>query len=78
MSTKFLTRREVAERYGVVVITIDRWAADPTSGFPSSTRIGRNRCFEASELDAWDRQCAELGKFKSRRQAEAVAERATA
>jgi excisionase family DNA binding protein len=78
MSTRFITRKEVAERYGVVVMTIDNWAADPNLGFPRSIRIGRNRCFEASELDAWDRQCAERRQFKSRRQAEAVAERAVA
>jgi excisionase family DNA binding protein len=78
MSTKFLTRKEVADRYGVTAACLDRWVADTTSDFPRSMKIGRNRCFYAADLDAFDRRCVANGKFKSLRQAEALAERAVA
>lgn len=40
----------VAERYGVVVRTIERWIKDPALGFPKPIYIRRHRYFNTAEI----------------------------
>jgi hypothetical protein len=47
--------RLVAERYDVVVRTLERWDATPELGFPPPVRIRRRRFRAVEALDAWDR-----------------------
>ncbi len=55
-----LNDRQVAERYGVVVRTLERWDLDPAMKFPPPIRINRRRYREVAALEAWER--AELRK----------------
>jgi hypothetical protein len=50
-----LPDRLVAERYDVVVRTLERWDTIPELGFPPPVYIRRRRFREIDKLDAWDR-----------------------
>lgn len=55
---KFLTDREVAERYGVQPITIWRWS-DSLDGFPKPVKLaGRTTRWRTDELEAWEKSRA--------------------
>jgi len=47
--------RLVAERYDVVVRTLERWDATPELGFPPPIRVRRRRFRAVDQLNAWDR-----------------------
>jgi hypothetical protein len=50
--------RQVAERYDVVVRTLERWDLQPELGFPPPVRINRRRYRELAALEAWERENA--------------------
>jgi hypothetical protein len=53
-----LRKKQVADRYGHTVRTIERWWKDPryaVLGFPQPTFIVRNPLWDLEELEAWDR-----------------------
>jgi hypothetical protein len=50
-----LPDRLVAERYDVVVRTLERWDATPGLGFPPPIYIRRRRFRELTALEAWER-----------------------
>lgn len=50
-----LPDRLVAERYDVVVRTLERWDATPDLGFPPPVYIRRRRFRELIALEAWER-----------------------
>jgi hypothetical protein len=54
MSRK-LRKKQVAERYGHTVRTIERWWRDPSLGFPQPIYIGKNPLWDLEELEAFDR-----------------------
>jgi len=46
---------QVAQRYGIVVRTLDRWLADDTMNFPRpSLVINRRRYWDVSQLENWE------------------------
>jgi hypothetical protein len=49
---KYLRRKDAADRYGVVVRTIDRWAR--TGIIPAPVYVGRLPLFDNDALDAAD------------------------
>ena len=51
-----LSDRQVAQRYDVVVRTLERWDLQPSLGFPPPVRINRRRYRELAALEAWERQ----------------------
>jgi hypothetical protein len=51
---KLLPDARVRERYGVSAMTIGRWDADPTLGFPRPFKIRNRKYRDADELDAFD------------------------
>jgi predicted DNA-binding transcriptional regulator AlpA len=59
---RFLPARTVWERYGVTNMTIHRWLADETSGFPKPVYFGRFRHWRFSELLAWESSRPRAGK----------------
>jgi hypothetical protein len=52
-----LPDREVAQRYGVSVRTVERWSANRALGFPPPVYILRRRYRDIETLDKWDRDC---------------------
>jgi hypothetical protein len=67
-----LSDRQVADRYGVVVRTLERWDLDPAMKFPPPIRINRRRYREVAALEAWERaklrKAAAQHKSRSRKQ----------
>jgi hypothetical protein len=63
-----LSDRQVAERYDVVVRTLERWDLDPAMGFPPPVRINRRRYRELR----WKR-----GNVRRRKRADAIHIRAS-
>lgn len=60
-TTKYLTARQVAERYSVSDMTLWRWLNDDTLKFPKPMVIRRRRLFDADALDVFDaRQQSEV------------------
>lgn len=54
----------VRARYGVSSMTIFRWLADPTLGFPQPLRIRRRRYWRLADLQAFEsRHEAEGGRL---------------
>jgi predicted DNA-binding transcriptional regulator AlpA len=55
---KFLSDREVADRYGVKPLTIWRWS-DKLEGFPKPVKMaGRTTRWRLDELEAWEKSRA--------------------
>ena len=55
--------KELAERYGVVSRTIDRWLADPDLGFPKPCIvINGRRYWDLGEIEQWERAHAVRGR----------------
>jgi len=50
-----LSDRQVAERYDVVVRTLERWDRQPDLGFPPPVRINGRRYRSVLALEQWDR-----------------------
>jgi hypothetical protein len=48
----------VAQRYGVVVRTLDRWLDDPELNFPEPEVLNHRRYWWLSELREWERNRA--------------------
>lgn len=55
---RYLTARQVWERYGVTSMTLWRWLNDERIGIPKPTYFGRFRYWLLSDLLAWERKCA--------------------
>ena len=53
-ATKFLTARQVHERYAISDMTLWRWLHDEQLAFPKPTFIRSRRYFSHSDLEAWD------------------------
>ena len=54
--------RATAEKFGVTERTINRWCADPSTGFPKKIQLGPNSVgFLESEIDGWIERNRELG-----------------
>jgi predicted DNA-binding transcriptional regulator AlpA len=51
---RFLTRRQVATRYGVSLRTIARWMADPKSTLPRPYDIEGRPLFDLHEIEAFE------------------------
>jgi hypothetical protein len=49
-----LTKAKVAERYGVVPRTIERWSENPTLGFPQPVIVNKRPYWDEFELEALD------------------------
>ncbi len=54
-----LTSRQVAQRYNVVLRSVDRWVHDPDLGFPKPIKIRDRNYYDEAELDAFDRRRAD-------------------
>ena len=54
--------KELAQRYGVVSRTIDRWLADPDMHFPKAFFINRRRYWDLGEIEQWERSHAVRGR----------------
>jgi predicted DNA-binding transcriptional regulator AlpA len=52
-ATKFLRKRQLAERYGCTTRTIDRWSE--TGRLPKPLRIGSVPVWELAEVEACER-----------------------
>jgi len=50
---KLLTMDDVAELFGVHVITIWRWRKDPQVGFPEGRRIGKKWFWRREEIEGF-------------------------
>jgi predicted DNA-binding transcriptional regulator AlpA len=50
-----LRKKQLADRYGHSVRTIERWWHDPALGFPQPFFIGRNPLWELDEIEAWEK-----------------------
>jgi hypothetical protein len=53
-----LSDRQVAQRYDVVVRTLERWDLQPDLGFPPPVRINRRRYRELAALETWEKKKA--------------------
>ncbi len=52
----FMTRRQVAERFGGISdMTLWRWAQDSKLGFPKPTVIKGRKFYDLAEIEAWER-----------------------
>ena len=65
-----LSDRQVAQRYDVVVRTLERWDLQPSLGFPPPVRINRRRYRELAALEAWERRTV-ASRNRSRQSAKA-------
>ena len=59
MSAKLIPARQVAQRYGVSLRTIDRWRRDDELGFPPSVTINGRNYNSEKDLEDFDRRRAE-------------------
>jgi hypothetical protein len=70
-----MTDLRVAQRYDVVVRTLERWDLQPDLKFPRPVWINGRRFREVAKLDAWDRRIAKANRtnanFRDPRAAEA-------
>lgn len=55
---KYLTARQVWERYNVSEMSLHRWLKNPELSFPRPIYINRRRFFREAELIAWERDRA--------------------
>jgi hypothetical protein len=46
---------KVADRYGVVPRTIERWEENPDLKFPAPLRINKRKYWDLEKLEAWER-----------------------
>jgi predicted DNA-binding transcriptional regulator AlpA len=64
VTTRFINRIELRQRYPVTDMTIWRWSRDPEVAFPKAIKFGKGtaaRCLWAlEELDEYDRRRAAL------------------
>ena len=51
---KYISAKDVMNRFGVSVMTLWRWERDESLGFPAPVRIGRTKFYIAEEVDAWE------------------------
>ena len=51
---KLLPEPRVCKRYGVCDMTLRRWDADPSLGFPRPLKIRNRKYRDAAELDEFD------------------------
>lgn len=63
---QFLPARAVWERYGITSMSLHRWIASPTMGFPRPTYLGRFRYWRLADLIEWE---ASRPRFSSKLQA---------
>ena len=55
---KHLPARATAERYRVVLRTLNRWLDNPKMNFPRPLLINGRRYFKEAELEDWERSQA--------------------
>jgi hypothetical protein len=60
-SSRRIPNKKVAERYDVVVRTIDNWLADDELGFPRPLVINNRKYYLEDELDEFDRRAPRGG-----------------
>jgi predicted DNA-binding transcriptional regulator AlpA len=53
-SDGYLPARAVWERYGITTMTLYRWIASETLGFPPPVYLGRFRYWKIADLLAWE------------------------
>lgn len=58
MTAKFLTVKDLAERYGVSRITINHWRNRGL--FPQGMKVARTRRWSLSEITAWEKSAKEV------------------
>lgn len=58
VSKKYLTARQIRERYNVSDMSLHRWLKDPDLDFPKPIYINRRRFFDEEMLIAWERKRA--------------------
>lgn len=51
---KYLTGPQVQARYAVTKMTVWRWLADDSLGFPRPIKINSRNYWDQVELDRWD------------------------
>jgi hypothetical protein len=56
---RLLPDSQVQERYGKTAETLRNWERDPKMGFAQPVWINRRKYRSETELDAFDRRCAE-------------------
>ena len=61
-SDRYLTARQVCERYGVSFQSLWRWLKRADLNFPQPLYIGRYRYFSSAALVAWEREQAAAQK----------------
>ena len=53
--SKFISATDVRARYGGLgPVTLHRWMAHPTMGFPAPVKIGSRNFWALSDLEAWE------------------------
>ncbi|HCL64475.1 MAG: DNA-binding protein [Rhizobium sp.] len=55
---RYLSLRNICERYSVTRMTVHRWIKHPTMGFPAPMVINSRSYFLAAEIEAWERRRA--------------------
>lgn len=53
---QYLPARLTWERYNVSCMTLNRWIASGSMGFPKPIYFGRFRYFDLAELEEWERR----------------------
>jgi hypothetical protein len=61
-NSRRIPNKDVAERYGVVVRTIDNWLDDEELGFPKPIVINNRKYYVEDELDEFDRRATFRGR----------------
>ena len=55
-SKKYLTSRQVRDRYQISDMTLWRWLKDPLLNFPRPDYINGRRFFDTEKQDRWDEE----------------------
>lgn len=50
----FLPARHVLDRYRISQMTLWRWVADDSMGFPKPVYLGRYRYWRIADIEAWE------------------------
>jgi predicted DNA-binding transcriptional regulator AlpA len=57
-STRYLSRSQIRERYGISSMTLWRWERDPHLNFPKPIEINGRLYRDEGALESWDRDRA--------------------
>jgi predicted DNA-binding transcriptional regulator AlpA len=55
---RYLSLRNICERYSITRMTVHRWIKNPGTGFPQPMVINSRNYFRTDEIEAWERSRA--------------------